>query len=161
MTTLLEGMSRQRHAPASLYPGKHPVPIVQEAGWAPGPVWTSAEKLPPPPPTGTRSAVRPARSQSLYRLSYGVHDVYSNLSVILTLERIITKEPQQIYGEYTLTFVLQFWRTTECMISVFSLYFYLCKDLTPLCCQQDSIVVLLNSFKHIAAYCYLQKLSVC
>ena len=25
--------------------GKDPVPIVQEAGWAPGPVWTSAEKL--------------------------------------------------------------------------------------------------------------------
>jgi hypothetical protein len=22
-----------------LYPGKDPVPIVQEAGWAPGPVW--------------------------------------------------------------------------------------------------------------------------
>jgi hypothetical protein len=26
-------------------PGKDPVPIVQEAGWAPGPVWTSAENL--------------------------------------------------------------------------------------------------------------------
>jgi hypothetical protein len=26
------------HAPAALYPGKDPVPIVQEAGWAPGPV---------------------------------------------------------------------------------------------------------------------------
>jgi hypothetical protein len=24
-------------------PGKHPVPIVQEAGWAPGPVWTGKE----------------------------------------------------------------------------------------------------------------------
>ena len=26
----------------SLPPGKYPVPIVQEAGWAPGPVWTGA-----------------------------------------------------------------------------------------------------------------------
>jgi len=26
-----------------LCPGKDPVPIVQEAGWAPGPVWTGAE----------------------------------------------------------------------------------------------------------------------
>ena len=26
-------------------PGKDPVPIVQEAGWAPGPVWTGAENL--------------------------------------------------------------------------------------------------------------------
>ena len=32
----------------SLPPGKDPVPIVQEAGWAPGPVWTGAENLAPP-----------------------------------------------------------------------------------------------------------------
>jgi len=29
-------------------PGKNPVPIVQEAGWAPGPVWRDAENLAPP-----------------------------------------------------------------------------------------------------------------
>jgi hypothetical protein len=36
------GLSGQRHAPASLFPwGKGPpVPIVQEAGWTPEPVWT-------------------------------------------------------------------------------------------------------------------------
>jgi hypothetical protein len=28
-------------------PGKDPVPIIQEAGWAPGPVWTGAENLAP------------------------------------------------------------------------------------------------------------------
>jgi hypothetical protein len=28
-------------------PGKDPVPIVQEAGWTPGPVWTGAENLAP------------------------------------------------------------------------------------------------------------------
>ena len=48
-------------------PEKDPVPIVQEAGWAPGPVWTGGENL---APTGIRSADRPARSESLYRLSY-------------------------------------------------------------------------------------------
>ena len=47
-------------------PGKDPVPIVQEAGWAPGPVWTGGKSR----PTGIRSPDRPARSQSLYRLSY-------------------------------------------------------------------------------------------
>jgi len=31
-----------------LTPGKDPIPIVQEAGWASGPVWTSAENLTPP-----------------------------------------------------------------------------------------------------------------
>jgi hypothetical protein len=36
------GVSGQRHAPAALYPpGKGPpVPIGQDAGWAPEPVWT-------------------------------------------------------------------------------------------------------------------------
>jgi hypothetical protein len=29
-------------------PEKDPITIVQEAGWAPGPVWTSAENLAPP-----------------------------------------------------------------------------------------------------------------
>ena len=51
-------------------PGKDPVPIVQEAGWAPGPVWTGAENL---THTGVRSPDRPARSQSLYRLRYPTH----------------------------------------------------------------------------------------
>jgi hypothetical protein len=37
---------------------------------APGPVWTGAENL---APTGIRSPDRPARSQSLYRLSYPAH----------------------------------------------------------------------------------------
>jgi hypothetical protein len=50
--------------------GKDPVPVVQEAGWAPGPVWTGAEIL---APTGIRSSNRPARSQSLYLLSYPAH----------------------------------------------------------------------------------------
>jgi hypothetical protein len=40
-------------------PGGEPVPIVQEAGWAPGPVWTGAENL---ASTATRSPGRPARS---------------------------------------------------------------------------------------------------
>ena len=49
-------------------PGKDPVPIVQEAGWAPGPVWTGAENL--APLTGIRSYDRQASSKTLYRLSY-------------------------------------------------------------------------------------------
>jgi hypothetical protein len=50
-----------------LYPRERdPVPTVQEARWAPGPVWTGAENL---APTGFRSPDRPARSQSLYWIS--------------------------------------------------------------------------------------------
>jgi len=45
-------------------PGKDPVPIVQEGGWTPGPIWTGGKSRP------HRDSIpnRPARSQSLYRL---------------------------------------------------------------------------------------------
>ena len=51
-----------RHAPAAFTPGKDLVPIVQEAGWAPGPVRTGAENLPPPPGFDPRT-VQPVGSR--------------------------------------------------------------------------------------------------
>ena len=42
------GMGGQRHAPAASPLEKDPVTIVQEAGWAPRPVWTGAENLTTP-----------------------------------------------------------------------------------------------------------------
>ena len=57
----------QRHASAAYIPGKDAVPIVQEAGWAPGPFWIGAENF---APTGFRSPDLPARSESLYQLRY-------------------------------------------------------------------------------------------
>ena len=50
-------------------PGKDPVPILQEGGWAPGPVWMGGKSRP------HRDSIpdRPTRSQSLYRLSYPAH----------------------------------------------------------------------------------------
>ena len=53
-------------------PRNVPVPIVQEAGWAPWSVWTGGKSR----PTGIRSPDRRARSQSLYRLSYWAHLFY-------------------------------------------------------------------------------------
>jgi hypothetical protein len=79
MTTALEGGEGQRHAPAAFYPGKDPVPIVQEAVWDPGPVWTGAENL---APAGIRSPDRPTRSQSLYRLCYRAHNNWRNRKLI-------------------------------------------------------------------------------
>ena len=46
---------------------RDPVVILQQAGWAPGPVWTDAENL---AHTGIRYPGRPAHKESLYRLSY-------------------------------------------------------------------------------------------
>ena len=54
--------------PRPLYPrGRDPVPVVEEAGWAPVLVWTAAENR---AQTGIRSPDCPAGSESLYRLSY-------------------------------------------------------------------------------------------
>ena len=53
-------------------PGKDPVPIVQEAGWAPGLVWMGGKSRP------HRDSIldRPARSQSLYWMRYPVHPIW-------------------------------------------------------------------------------------
>ena len=55
-------------------PGKDPIPILQEAGWAPGPIWTDRKSR------RHRDSIPdcPARSQSLYRLSYSAH-IYGNI----------------------------------------------------------------------------------
>ena len=63
----IDGCGWSAPRPGRFTPGKDPVPIVQEAGWAPGPLWTGAENV---AHTGIRSSDRPARSESLYRLSY-------------------------------------------------------------------------------------------
>ena len=43
-TSALDGGGWSTPQPGRFTPGKDPVPIVQEAGWATGPVWTGAEK---------------------------------------------------------------------------------------------------------------------
>jgi hypothetical protein len=53
--------------PGRFFPGNEPVHIIMEAGRTPGPVWISAENL---LPTGIRFPNRPARTDSLYRMSY-------------------------------------------------------------------------------------------
>ena len=66
-------------------PGKDPVPIVRETGWAPWPVWTGVKNL---ASTGNRSPDRPPRSQSLYRLLYPAHtQIYP--SVLIRLQENI------------------------------------------------------------------------
>jgi hypothetical protein len=56
--------------------GYDPAPVVQEAGWAPRPVWTDAENL---ASTGIRSPDRQARSESQAYISSTVDE--ASLSV--------------------------------------------------------------------------------
>ena len=46
-TSALDGGGWSTPRPGRFTPGKDPVHIVEEAGWAPGPVWTGAENLAP------------------------------------------------------------------------------------------------------------------
>jgi len=56
-------VGRQHHSLAALPPGKDPVPIVQEVGWASGPVWMDPENL-----ASTRYSSLGPFNTSLYRL---------------------------------------------------------------------------------------------
>ena len=82
LTSALVGGGWSAPRPGRFTPGKDPVPTVQKAGWAIGPVWTGAENL---APTGIRSPDRPARSESQYRLSYPgpphIHSKHMNVCV--------------------------------------------------------------------------------
>ena len=72
MTAALEGGQWSAASPGrTLPPGIDVLPIVHEAEGASGPVWTGGKSRP------HRDSIpdRPARSQSLYRLSYPAHAV--------------------------------------------------------------------------------------
>ena len=64
--------------------GKTPVPILQEAGWAPGPVWTGGKSRP------HRDSIphRPARSQSLYWVSYRAHSYRQSIAQKYCYKRV-------------------------------------------------------------------------
>jgi len=67
-------------------PGKDPVPILQEAGWTPVPVWSGGKSR------SHRDSIPdcPARSQSLYRLSYPAHNFMDSITLKLSTFRMIT-----------------------------------------------------------------------
>jgi hypothetical protein len=86
-TSALDGGEWSASCPGrALPPGKEPpVPIVQEAGWASEPVWTQRleGKNPLPlPGIEPRSPSGPARSQTLYCLSYPAPRKYSTIPII-------------------------------------------------------------------------------
>jgi hypothetical protein len=70
-TPALDGVSGQHHAPTALYPrGKAPpVPIVQEAGWAPEPVWTKRIEEKSCAPAGDRTPIaqKEVRGRQIYK----------------------------------------------------------------------------------------------
>jgi hypothetical protein len=99
--------------PGRFTPGKDSVPIVQEAGWAPGPVLTCAKNL---APTGIRSPDRSVRSLAIPTEPLGpqgvvcsVHSVRFNLSdkffVHYKVNTIDTKFSCYLIRRYGLHFI--------------------------------------------------------
>ena len=69
LTWALDEVDGQHHSPAALPLVKTRCLLYRRLGGPPGPVWMGAENI---AVTGIRSSDRPARSESLYRLSYHV-----------------------------------------------------------------------------------------
>ena len=75
--------------------GKDPVPILQEAGWAPGTVWTGGKSR----PLRGSIADRPVRSQLLYRLSYPTHIyIYIYTPTYTHVYKKDSKNPSALYN---------------------------------------------------------------
>ena len=77
-------------------PGEVPVPILQEAGWASGPVWTSGKSRP------QRDLIpdRPARSQSLYLLSHRGHKIRNLRHLLGSRYRFLLCKYKSIGGSF-------------------------------------------------------------
>jgi len=67
LTSSPDGGGWSTPRPGRFTPENDPIPIGQETGGAPRPVWMGAENL---AATGIRSTDHPSRSESLYRLNY-------------------------------------------------------------------------------------------
>jgi hypothetical protein len=110
-------------------PGKDPVPIVQEVGWAPGPVWTGAENL---APTRIRSPDRPARSKSPYRLRYPAHKVRWHIIKYnaSTLLGVIESQEERLLNKIILLADID-----GCVTSYGDPVFYVCRGLIRVSCN--------------------------
>jgi hypothetical protein len=109
MTAALEGDEWLAACPGhTLPPGKDPVPIVPEAGWASGLIFLFDN----PPPTEIRSPDRPAHSQSLYWLSYPAHCLSSYFCKIVTCLRVGLLRICQAFP--VCSTVVYWWFMTDC-----------------------------------------------
>jgi len=89
--------------PPPLYPQeKEAVRIVQEARWAPGPVWIGAGNL---APQKIRSPDPPVRRKSLYGLCYPGPRTFTVANFLLLLSSLLqaSKDPKAKTPRYRLT----------------------------------------------------------
>ena len=115
----LEGGEWSAARPGRTLPPENPVPILQKAGWAPGPVWTGRKSR----PHWDSIPDRPARSQSLYRLSYPAHSTKKDCFIYKTKVRKLLRNSLAKYFVFNHTAVhVVNWRPTYCTNRVTDIY---------------------------------------
>jgi len=87
LTSALDGVGGQRHAPAVLPPEKTRYPLYRRLG---GPQGRSGRVGKISPPTGIRCQNRPSRSESLHRLCVTSHGVYLAKFSIVSLSAALS-----------------------------------------------------------------------
>jgi len=91
MTAALEGGEWSAARPGrTLPPWKDPVPIAQEAGWAPGPVWTGGKSRPhrdsiPDRPARSSVAIPTEPPGPLTLLYYNIIILYYNINITVVI----------------------------------------------------------------------------
>jgi hypothetical protein len=90
LTSAWDGVGWSNPRPGHFTPHKRePVPIVQEAGWASGLVWTGVENL---APTSIRSPGHLARGESLYQVRYLIYKYTCSQIVDVCLNYLVQKD---------------------------------------------------------------------
>jgi hypothetical protein len=119
------GVWSQPHDPAASTPGKYPLPIVQETGWDPGPVWTGEENL---VPTGIRSqTVQPVVSRYTDWAIRAIRDKVKGLimkPMMVYRATAFTNHGQINICCLSVTSLMKAWVTETIYLNWFPNYFY-------------------------------------
>ena len=95
LTSELDGSGCLTPRPGHFTPRKEPVPIVQEAGWTPGPVWTGVQNL----ASNRDSIPGPSRLQ---RVAIPTELSLLTINIMLVLILFLTDDTSNVLGHYRL-----------------------------------------------------------
>jgi len=104
----------QHHTPTASPRVCSPVPSMQEAGLAPGPVFTGTKKRKSLCPTGVRTPNRTVRSESLYQPRYPGPPMEIYATVKLALPFLLESPPSLLLRTLTITAVYVWCTLSSC-----------------------------------------------
>ena len=115
-------VSGQQQSRPHFTPGKDPVPILQEAGWAPGPVWGGGKS----PPRRDSIPDLPVRSSVVIPLELPGPQKTHECVLITTVLNFPSQRMRFYHGSYTRVRILNWTHKGTMGVRVYvGLYFYL------------------------------------